>query len=413
MKVINKSYISKKTAVAIASAAALITGLVMMPQTNAQTACVSKSVNSLQNSYSETQLRDLFKTSCINVTYGGVLIATSTPATSTPTPTPTPPVNAAPTVNITAPAANATVSGSTTVAATASDDKAVANVQFKLDGNNLSAADTTSPYSVAWDTTTATNGSHTLTAVATDSEGLTKTSTAVTVNVQNTTTNPPVGSTQPSAVVGTKWTVMAPFYKVGSTSSPENLPILQAEKDSRYATVMYPENGGITFKANAGGAHSANSKYARAELREMKDDAWTNGSWTNTSGTHTLEGEVSVTHNFVKRPQLVFAQIHDGSDDVLQLAVDGSKVVLFYNDKTSVVDLGTYTPNQKMTYKLVAAGSKVEVYFNGVKKHDVPKSGSGWYFKTGSYLQTNVADWAEASTATGAVTIYSVKVTHL
>ncbi|MGI8686135.1 MAG: LamG-like jellyroll fold domain-containing protein, partial [Acidimicrobiales bacterium] len=42
----------------------------------------------------------------------------------------------------------------------------VAGVQFKLDGANLGAEDTTAPYSVSWDTTTATNGSHTLTATA-------------------------------------------------------------------------------------------------------------------------------------------------------------------------------------------------------------------------------------------------------
>ena len=42
-----------------------------------------------------------------------------------------------PTVAITAPADQATVSGSITVSATASDDVGVASVQFKLDGNPL------------------------------------------------------------------------------------------------------------------------------------------------------------------------------------------------------------------------------------------------------------------------------------
>lgn len=91
----------------------------------------------------------------------------------------------APTVNLTAPTTGATVSGTTTVSATASDNVAVSNVQFKLDGANLAAADATSPYSVSWDTTTATNGSHTLTAVATDSSGNQTTSSSVTVTVSN------------------------------------------------------------------------------------------------------------------------------------------------------------------------------------------------------------------------------------
>ncbi len=90
-----------------------------------------------------------------------------------------------PTVNLTAPANNATVSGSINVSANASDDVAIANVQFKLDGANLSTADTTAPYQVNWATTSATNGTHSLTAVATDSSGKQTTSATITVTVNN------------------------------------------------------------------------------------------------------------------------------------------------------------------------------------------------------------------------------------
>ena len=58
-------------------------------------------------------------------------------------------------------------------------------MQFKLDGANLGAEDTTSPYSVAWNSTTATNGSHTLTAVARDAAGNTTTSAGVSATVNN------------------------------------------------------------------------------------------------------------------------------------------------------------------------------------------------------------------------------------
>ena len=95
-----------------------------------------------------------------------------------------------PSVSITAPAANATVSNTVTVSATASDDVGVAGVQFKLDGNNLGSAITAAPYSVAWDTTTVGNGSHVLTAVAQDTSNNVATSASVTVTVSNTP--PPV-----------------------------------------------------------------------------------------------------------------------------------------------------------------------------------------------------------------------------
>src|SRR6185295_14903534 len=83
-----------------------------------------------------------------------------------------PPDTAPPTVSITAPASGATVSGSAVpVPATAADNVGVAGVQFALDGSNLGGEDTAAPYSLSWNTTTASNGSHTLTAVARDAAG--------------------------------------------------------------------------------------------------------------------------------------------------------------------------------------------------------------------------------------------------
>jgi hypothetical protein len=76
------------------------------------------------------------------------------------------------------------VSGTISVTANASDNIGVASVQFFLDGA-LAAEDATAPYSVSWDTTTATNGSHTLTATARDAAGNSATSVAVTVTVSN------------------------------------------------------------------------------------------------------------------------------------------------------------------------------------------------------------------------------------
>ncbi len=92
-----------------------------------------------------------------------------------------------PTVSISAPAGNATVSGTTSVTATASSG--TSSVQFKLDGANLGSAATSSPFTTSWDTTQATNGTHTLSAVATNSAGST-TSSTVTVTVNNQTAPP-------------------------------------------------------------------------------------------------------------------------------------------------------------------------------------------------------------------------------
>ena len=90
-----------------------------------------------------------------------------------------------PTVSMTAPAANATIAGTVTVSASASDNVGVASVQFLLDGTNLGTADSTSPYSVSWNTTTAANGMHRLQALAIDISGNTATTTDRFITVDN------------------------------------------------------------------------------------------------------------------------------------------------------------------------------------------------------------------------------------
>jgi hypothetical protein len=96
-----------------------------------------------------------------------------------------------PTVSLTAPANGATVSATTTVSATAADNVGVVGVQFRIDGAALGAEDTTAPYSLQWNTTTAAPGSHQLTAVARDAAGNTTTSAARTVTVTNGDTQAP------------------------------------------------------------------------------------------------------------------------------------------------------------------------------------------------------------------------------
>jgi hypothetical protein len=96
-----------------------------------------------------------------------------------------------PTVSLSAPASGATVSGSVSVSAAASDNIGVAGVQFKVDGNNLGAEELVAPYTVPWDTATASNGNHSITAVARDAAGNQTTSAARTVTVSNAAPPPP------------------------------------------------------------------------------------------------------------------------------------------------------------------------------------------------------------------------------
>ncbi len=107
----------------------------------------------------------------------------------------------APTVNLTAPANGATVSGNVTLSANAADNVGVAGVQFLVDGGPLGAEDTSAPYSLSVDASGAANGPYTLTAVARDTSGNTTTSAPVVVTLANgvgDTTAPTVNLTAPA-----------------------------------------------------------------------------------------------------------------------------------------------------------------------------------------------------------------------
>lgn len=99
----------------------------------------------------------------------------------------------APGTSITAPADGATVSGSTLVTASASDDTGVTKVEFYLDGS-LAASDTTAPYEWSWDTTTAADATHTLQSKAYDAAANVGSSATVSVTVSNGGTTPPPSS---------------------------------------------------------------------------------------------------------------------------------------------------------------------------------------------------------------------------
>src|ERR1035437_9081446 len=95
---------------------------------------------------------------------------------------------AAPIVTVTAPTAGSTIAGtSVTLSATAtpSQGNTISQVQFQVDGSNVGAPVTTAPYNYSWDSTSVPDGSHTLTAVATDSLGTNGTSPGIVVTVQN------------------------------------------------------------------------------------------------------------------------------------------------------------------------------------------------------------------------------------
>jgi hypothetical protein len=88
-----------------------------------------------------------------------------------------------PTITITNPRDGQTVSGTVTIQVDASDDNGISRVEIYID-NVLTTTLTTTPYTYQWNTTTATNGSHTLRTTAYDTANQTA-DDQVRVNVNN------------------------------------------------------------------------------------------------------------------------------------------------------------------------------------------------------------------------------------
>jgi Bacterial Ig-like domain/Bacterial Ig domain/Calcineurin-like phosphoesterase len=121
-----------------------------------------------------------------------------------------------PTVTLTAPTNGAAVSGTVTLSANASDNVAVNHVDF-LVNNSVVATDTTSPYSVSWNSASIADGSATITARAVDNASNTTTSTGSTVTVNNTTVDTTITAGPSGSVNSTSASFSFTATVVGST----------------------------------------------------------------------------------------------------------------------------------------------------------------------------------------------------
>jgi hypothetical protein len=169
-----------------------------------------------------------------------------------------PPPSPPPVAAITAPAGGATVTGSTvtiTATATATAPATIASVQFQLDGANIGSLITSAPYTISWDSTATRNGSHTLTAIATDSAGQHGTSAGVTITTSNAGPPAPVvsiGAPGAGATVSGSVTVTA---TVSSAAPPVSVQF-QLDGSNIGSPVGSPYSISWDTTAVSNGAHS-------------------------------------------------------------------------------------------------------------------------------------------------------------
>jgi hypothetical protein len=196
----------------------------------------------------------------------------------------------------------------------------------------------------------------------------------------------------------------------GEEGGPEELLAGALSGFSNEFFKLNDSRDGVVFTAKVGGATTQNSHYPRSELREMQGGE--KASWSNPGGTHTLEVREAIVATPPVKPEVVAAQIHDGEDDVLQIRLEGERLSVQSDDgQTETVLDPAYELGSPFDVKIVAVDGRIDVFHNGEKKAELAKSGTGWYFKVGAYVQSSV-EKGDAEGTPGAVAVYSLKVTH-
>ncbi|WP_239072434.1 polysaccharide lyase family 7 protein [Streptomyces bauhiniae] len=210
----------------------------------------------------------------------------------------------------------------------------------------------------------------------------------------------------------TNWKETLP---TGPAESPTEIkqPQLATYSNDPYFTVNAPGDA-VQFRAAVNGTTTSGSGYPRSELREMKNSGADEASWSATSGTHTLIVREAFTHLPNDKPQVVGAQIHDAGDDITVFRLEGNSFYVTKGDSphyklvTSDYRLGTV-----IEAKYVVSGGQIKAYYNGTLVTTIAYTGSGNYFKVGSYVQANCTNSSPCSSANyGETNVYSVTVTH-
>lgn len=201
----------------------------------------------------------------------------------------------------------------------------------------------------------------------------------------------------PSQVLDLKnWYLTLP---IGEVEKPLNVyqPELDKYSHSTHFFVPSSESSWVVFRAHAGGVTTKNSLNPRSELREMTNNGKDKASWKTTSGIHIMTFKGKTLALPETRPSVVIGQIHDGSDDVIEVRCwipkgKTSPVIDVFHDSTVY---GLLTDNYKLgdeyTIRILAEKGVMNVFYNDMNTPKLKIKGkkSGCYFKAGCYIQAN------------------------
>jgi len=213
----------------------------------------------------------------------------------------------APSVSITAPTSGSSIAGTYTITATASDNVGVTKVEFYQSGT-LIGTDTTSPYSVSWNTSSVANGTHSLTAKAYDAVNNIGTSAAVSVTVGNGGSTPPpapppAGSWwKPTSAHSITWN-----WIIGNTPSSTPVPpsvydIDGFDNSASTVTTIHNAGGKAICYIDVGTYEPGRSDLSLIPTKDVGSavEGWPGEKWLNIADISGLTSVVSSRMNMCK-----------------------------------------------------------------------------------------------------------------
>ncbi len=252
-----------------------------------------------------------------------------------------------PTVAITAPVADYTVSGSAVpLTAGASDTVGVVGVQFKVDGNNVGSEDMTSPYGINWNSSSLANGVHGITAVARDAAGNLTTSPAINVTSDNQAPSPSAYSDLVMQTPG-----LSSYWRLGESIGSSVAIDLKSGRNGTYQNgPVLGLPGVLTNDTNSAAQFDGvNDAVALPSMPASVD--FTIEGWqkldANVTGNHTLYGGLG-TLRLMPRPSGFYAGVYVGGQEYIMQG-------------NSAVNTDIW-----VQWSLVRSGSNLTLYRNGV-----------------------------------------------
>lgn len=237
-----------------------------------------------------------------------------------------------PATSVTAPANGATVAGTVTVTATASDNVGVTKIEIYIDGALKTSNTNATSLSYSWSTTSVANGSHTLYSKAYDAAGNSQTSTTITVTVNNTT--------------GGQQLLLNPGF----------------------------ESGNVNWTATSGVITSSTSRPARTGSWK----AWLNG--LGSTSTETAYQSVTIPASATTATLTFWLRI-DTAETTTSTAYDKLQVQIRNSSNAVLATLATYSNLNKNTtytqksFSLAAyKGQTIRVYFLGTEDSSLQTS---------------------------------------